>query len=293
MVPIYAIDSFLSLRFKDMALYLDIVRDCYESYVLYMFLQLLVNFLEVEAGTSLELLLESKKRMKHPHTLSCLTFKPGRSFLVWCKFCVLQFTLMKPVLALIALILEPLGLLAEGSFSPSKGYLYITFFENLSVSISLYALVLFYMATQEDLKDLKPVLKFFCVKAVIFFSFWQGVVIAVVSFFGGFHKIETYTVKEITTSLQDFLICVEMFAISIAHSWAFDYSQFQVIDKEFFKGTIKETDIVLSFKDAMHPKYDIESTSSVLLPAARHSMLKLKSFPERIPLSKNTDYDSD
>lgn len=30
MVPIYSIDSWLSLTFKDYALYLDMIRDCYE-----------------------------------------------------------------------------------------------------------------------------------------------------------------------------------------------------------------------------------------------------------------------
>lgn len=30
MVPIYSVDSWLSLSFKDAALYLDMLRDCYE-----------------------------------------------------------------------------------------------------------------------------------------------------------------------------------------------------------------------------------------------------------------------
>lgn len=31
MVPIYSVDSWLSLTFKDGALYLDMLRDCYEA----------------------------------------------------------------------------------------------------------------------------------------------------------------------------------------------------------------------------------------------------------------------
>ncbi len=31
MVPIYSVDSWLSLSFKDAALYLDMLRDCYEA----------------------------------------------------------------------------------------------------------------------------------------------------------------------------------------------------------------------------------------------------------------------
>lgn len=45
MVPIYAIDSFVSLRFKDAALYVDMLRDCYEGYALYLFLALMVGYI--------------------------------------------------------------------------------------------------------------------------------------------------------------------------------------------------------------------------------------------------------
>jgi hypothetical protein len=45
MVPLYATDSWLSLRFKDAALYLDIMRDCYEAYVIYLFLALMIAYL--------------------------------------------------------------------------------------------------------------------------------------------------------------------------------------------------------------------------------------------------------
>lgn len=52
--------------------------------------------------------------------------------------------------------------------------MYITIIYNISVSLSLYALFLFYFATRELLVPYNPVLKFFMVKSVIFLSFWQG-----------------------------------------------------------------------------------------------------------------------
>ena len=45
MVPIYAIDSYLSLCNKNLAPYLDMLRDCYEAYVLYLFLALLMSYI--------------------------------------------------------------------------------------------------------------------------------------------------------------------------------------------------------------------------------------------------------
>ena len=57
---------------------------------------------------------------------------------------------------------------------PASGYLYITIIYNISVSLALYALVLFYFATRELLSAYDPVLKFCIIKSVIFLSFWQG-----------------------------------------------------------------------------------------------------------------------
>ena len=46
MVPIYSFDSWMSLRFRQAAVYLDLVRDSYEAYVLYCFFALLVAYIE-------------------------------------------------------------------------------------------------------------------------------------------------------------------------------------------------------------------------------------------------------
>jgi hypothetical protein len=59
-------------------------------------------------------------------------------------------------------------------FRPSSGFLYITLIYNVSVSLALYALFLFYFATRELLSPYDPIWKFFTVKSVIFLSFWQG-----------------------------------------------------------------------------------------------------------------------
>lgn len=50
MVPIYSLDAWLALRFKDARAYLDPVREIYEAYVIYNFYAYLMNFLEDELG---------------------------------------------------------------------------------------------------------------------------------------------------------------------------------------------------------------------------------------------------
>ncbi len=87
---------------------------------------------------------------------------------------VLQFVLIKPLTAFAAILFEYYGIYNEGEFSFKSGYLYISFINNLSVSISLYSLGLFYLATEEKLKNFDPFSKFLCIKAIIFFSYWQA-----------------------------------------------------------------------------------------------------------------------
>jgi len=58
--------------------------------------------------------------------------------------------------------------------SPRYGYLYLNIVYNLSISLAMYALLLFYTATREMLYKYHPVVKFFTVKSIVFLSFWQG-----------------------------------------------------------------------------------------------------------------------
>ena len=86
----------------------------------------------------------------------------------------LQFCIVKPVMAFVTIWLQSYGLYEDGNWDPDKGYLYITLIYNVSISLALYALFLFYFGTKDLLRPFDPVLKFFTIKSVIFLSFWQG-----------------------------------------------------------------------------------------------------------------------
>lgn len=61
---------------------------------------------------------------------------------------------------------------------PDGGYLYIMLINNVSITLALYGLFLFYFATKNMLKPYNPLIKFFTIKSVIFLTFWQGVLLA-------------------------------------------------------------------------------------------------------------------
>jgi len=69
-------------------------------------------------------------------------------------------------------------MLGEGSFDLNKGWVYLVVIMNVSVAYAFYCLGLFYVILHAPLEKHNPVPKFLCIKAVLFLSFWQGVVVA-------------------------------------------------------------------------------------------------------------------
>ncbi|XP_061666846.1 transmembrane protein 184ba [Syngnathoides biaculeatus] len=230
-VPIYAIDSWLSLLFftnDQYYVYFDTIRDCYEAFVIYNFLSLCYEYLGGESAIMAEI------RGK-PIESSCLfgtcclrgkAYSIG--FLRFCKQATLQFCVVKPLMATITVILQAYGKYKDGDFNIASGYLYITIIYNISVSLSLYALFLFYFATRDLLSPYRPILKFFMVKSVIFLSFWQGVLLAVMEKCGAIPQIQSVDVSvgegTVAAGYQNFIICIEMFFAALVLRLAFTYT---------------------------------------------------------------------
>ncbi|OCT61526.1 hypothetical protein XELAEV_18047553mg [Xenopus laevis] len=110
--------------------------------------------------------------------------------------------------------------------SAQSGYLYITIIYNFSVSLALYALFLFYFATKELLQPFEPVLKFLTIKAVIFLSFWQGMLLAILERCGAIPEVQNINnnmvgAGTVAAGCQNFIICIEMLFAAIALRYAF------------------------------------------------------------------------
>lgn len=63
------------------------------------------------------------------------------------------------------------GVYADGTFELNVAYPYIVAINNVTQSVAMYCLILFYVATSAELAPMKPFPKFLCIKAVVFFSF--------------------------------------------------------------------------------------------------------------------------
>ena len=65
-----------------------------------------------------------------------------------------------------------------------------------------------------------------CVKAVVFFAWWQSVIIAILVGSSVITATEHLSLDNIQTGSQQFLICIEMFLAAMAHRWAFAHTEF-------------------------------------------------------------------
>ncbi|KIH63175.1 hypothetical protein ANCDUO_06523 [Ancylostoma duodenale] len=236
-VPIYAFDSWLSLIFfsDNVYIYFNSIRDCYEG----------------PQTTTLApaALLASNIRLNSYASVS--------------RQATLQFCFIKPVMAVITLFLVGMGKYEDGNWSADQGYLYITLVYNVSISLALYGLFLFYTATRELLSPYSPVLKFLTVKSVIFLSFWQGFLIAILGATSAIDPVVDANGNvvigkgTVAAGYQNFLICIEMFFAAIALKFAFGvsaYADAHSVNHSNDGRPVTLQSISSSLKETMNPK---------------------------------------
>jgi hypothetical protein len=280
-VPVYALTSWLSLLFfsyNNYYVYFNAVRDCYEAFVIYNFLSLCYEYLGGEGSIMSEI--RGKPIRSSCWYGTCLM--TGQSynigFLRFCKQGTLQFCIIKPFMSFLVIILQALDLYYDGNWSPSQGYLYTTLINNVSISLALYALFLFYFATHDLLRPFNPVLKFFTIKAIIFLSFWQGFILAVlekmefISSIKWEHGATETKSSSVSAGYQNFIICIEMLFAAIALRYAFPISAYmdsgsgsggegfgRSLTMQSISNTLKETinprDIMTDAIHNFHPQY--------------------------------------
>ena len=204
MVPIYAICSWLSLLHRPASLYLDTFRDCYESWVVYNFLNLCLAYVG-GPGNVVNRMAGKEVDPSCWAMTCCLPPLPiDGVYIRRCRQGAIQFVLLKPILAGLTLMLTWGGVYGDNEIVADRAYPYIAFVYNMSYTLALYALLLFYLGAHDLLKPYKPVMKFVLVKSVIFLTFWQSIVCAILVSDG---VLETGADGR---ALQNVLICVEM-----------------------------------------------------------------------------------
>ncbi|KAK5774750.1 protein LAZ1 isoform X1 [Gossypium arboreum] len=244
MVPCYSVESFVSLVDPSISVYCSILRDCYESFAMYCFGRYLVaclggeertiEFMErlghASSKTPLLGLDCEKGTVKHPFPVNYILrpWKLGQWFYQVVKFGIVQYMIIKLLTALLSLILEAFGVYCEGEFKWGCGYPYMAVVLNFSQSWALYCLVQFYTVTNDELAHIKPLAKFLTFKSIVFLTWWQGVAIALFYALGLFRS-KIAEGLELKSSVQDFIICIEMGIASVVHLYVFPSKPYELM----------------------------------------------------------------
>ncbi|XP_075666268.1 uncharacterized protein LOC142636077 [Castanea sativa] len=228
MAPIYAIDSFVGLLdirgSKVFFMLLDSIKECYEALVIAKFMALMYSYLNI--SISKNIVPDGIKGREIHHSFPMTLFQPhtvrlDHHTLKLLKYWTWQFVIIRPVCSILMIALQILGMY------PSWLSWTFTIILNISVSLALYSLVLFYHVFAKELQPHKPLAKFMCIKGIVFFCFWQGVVLKVLAALGIIKSHHFWLdVEHIEEAIQNVLVCLEMVVFSVLQQYAYHVSPY-------------------------------------------------------------------
>lgn len=210
------------------AAFVDPIRDIYEAFTIYTFFQLLINYMGGERAVII--ITHGRAPVHHlwpmNHFLPKVDISDPYTFLA-IKRGILQYAWLKPILAVAAIIMKATGTYQEGYIGAKSGYFWSGIIYNISVTVSLYSLGLFWVCMHRDLVPFRPVPKFLCIKLIIFASYWQGFFLSILVWLNVIpDDVQGYTRDNLAAAIQDALICVEMPIFAVAHWYAFSWHDF-------------------------------------------------------------------
>jgi hypothetical protein len=199
-----------------------------QAFTIYTFLQLLINFIGGERA--LIILMTGRAPVAHPWPLNLVFDKidisDPHTFLA-VKRGILQYAWVKPMLSVAAIIMKATGTYQEGYIGWTSGYFWSGIIYNVSITISLYALAMFWVCMSQDLQPFRPMPKFLCIKGIIFASYWQGFFLSILVWLGAIpDDVPGYNPDNLAAAIQDALICFEMPLFAIAHWYAFSWHDY-------------------------------------------------------------------
>lgn len=225
-VPLYALYSFLAILFVTVQIYFAILRDAYEAFVLFQFFKLCVNLLGGE--DELVRKLAGLPPLPLPWPFCRKSVALDEKFVRRMKQGILQYVIIRPLTSVAAIICEAFHVYGDGTWSFTGGFLYVQIVNNISFTVSLYCLFCFYLATKDELRPSRPLLKFLTIKIVVFFCFWQALLIAILVAAGAIKGFWLYDASEAGIVINNLIICCEMFCVAVMHIFAYPYDVYRV-----------------------------------------------------------------
>ncbi|RNC45889.1 f2o10.10 protein-like protein, partial [Trypanosoma cruzi] len=262
MVPLYAMISWICILAPSAAEYLNLIRDAYESYAIYAFFQLMIALMGGMDTVYRALMLEERPPITHFFPFCWMEpLKVSPTFVRNCRLCLFQFMVVKPLVTVVVIILtakDEMGSILD----VRKGYFWTTLVYNISITTAFTALVYFYTGLKEFMEGTDAFMKFLCVKVVIFLSFWQGILIQLLSATHLLPSFQYWSKDRVPQGLQDLLICIEMMFVSFAHRYCFgsdSYASDVIVGPENGADDVEDTAVVFPHRNIPPIRYSVSA----------------------------------
>lgn len=113
-----------------------------------------------------------------------------------------------------------------GDYSPSKPFLWIVMLNGSSQWYALYVLYLFYHVTKRKLAPIQSLVKFIGIKVVMFFSWWQSLLISALVSYGFIRRSRQLVAEEVGLQFETMLVLMEMLLAACFFLYCFPVSDF-------------------------------------------------------------------
>ncbi|KAF5345454.1 hypothetical protein D9758_013648 [Tetrapyrgos nigripes] len=144
------------------------------------------------------------------------------------KWSVLQYVIIRPLASIAGIICEHYNVLCESAgFDARYANVYLEAVDFVSISVALYGLFVFYGLTSAELADKRPLAKFWSIKLIVMFTFYQSFVFSALE--GRvIHATDYWSATNISNGLNALAICIEMILFSIMMWWAYTPKEYRI-----------------------------------------------------------------
>lgn len=241
MIPIYSVVSFISyLKYRE-SVYFQVIRDCYEAFAISSFFALMCHYIAPSLHEQKEYFrsIQPKNWFWGVFGMQKCTggenkgpFRKPRSGLTWFNVIwvgIFQYCFIRVFFTGVSVVSEAFGRYCEASLSPVFAHVWVQVFEAAAVTVAMFMVIQFYIQLKDDLAEHKPFLKVLSIKLVIFFSFWQTIVISFLSSSNGPLKpTNTLAYQDIKIGIPSVLLCIEMAFFSVLHIFAYPWKPYSI-----------------------------------------------------------------
>ncbi|KIX95022.1 uncharacterized protein Z520_09332 [Fonsecaea multimorphosa CBS 102226] len=250
MIPIYAAVSLLSFYYYRHSVYFEVIRDCYEAFAIASFFSLLCAYLapDLHQQKIYFRTITPKKWVWPMKYFQKCTGGPDKGWLrnpksgltwfnvVWVA--IFQYCFIRVFFTIVSVITQAVNLYCLESLSPAFSHIWVMVFETISITAAMFCLIQFYIQIKDDIRQHKPLLKITAIKLVIFLSFWQTIVISVLTSAGFIKATKHIQTPDIKVGIPALLLCIEMAFFSIFHIWSFSWKPYVIGSKEQMSETV-------------------------------------------------------